>query len=203
MKLMVIIDGFGKPYEVGDIFKHRQITAVDPIQKTKKNNASPEELPTVTDHRHRSANQLYRQIQNPQNAQHRQIFLAKDIMSSPVTSCSPQQSLREVWTLLCEKRFRHLPVSPDGKKIIGIISDRDILKHAPPFDSNTTIRKIMTPRVLTSLPETNIRDLAKVFFKERVGCMPIINTQEEIQGIVTRSDILRTLTNHAPLELWG
>jgi acetoin utilization protein AcuB len=36
-----------------------------------------------------------------------------------------------------------------------------------------------------------------------IGAIPILNEQQKIEGIVTRGDLLRTLMNQAPLELWG
>jgi acetoin utilization protein AcuB len=56
--------------------------------------------------------------------------------------------------------------------------------------------------VLTAHPDTSIRDIARVFFEERIGAVPIVDRGETLVGIVTRSDILRTILNSAPLELW-
>ena len=51
------------------------------------------------------------------------------------------------------------------------------------------------------VPETEIRLIADVLIKERIGAMPIVDEKEKLVGIVTRSDILRTVVK-APLELW-
>jgi acetoin utilization protein AcuB len=59
----------------------------------------------------------------------------------------------------------------------------------------------MTSQVLTAHPDTSIRDIARVFFEERIGAVPIVDRGETLVGIVTRSNILRTILNSAPLEL--
>jgi len=60
----------------------------------------------------------------------------------------------------------------------------------------------MTDRVLTAHPDTEIRTIARVLFEERIGAMPIVNEAGLPKGILTRSDILRTVMNQVPFELW-
>jgi acetoin utilization protein AcuB len=51
-------------------------------------------------------------------------------------------------------------------------------------------------------PETLIREIVRVMFRERVGAMPIVNDTGRLKGIITRSDILRALMRHTALELY-
>ena len=64
------------------------------------------------------------------------------------------------------------------------------------------IQGLITERVLVASPDTEIREVAKILFEHRIGAMPVISSSERLVGIITRSDILRTLVNRAPLELW-
>jgi CBS domain-containing protein len=100
---------------------------------------------------------------------------------------------------------------------VGIVSDRDLLatrgegpaavdRPDASDDANggadTTIRAITKTRVLTASRETAIRQIAFVMIEQRIGAMPIIDESGHLEGIITRSDILRAVVNQAPLELW-
>jgi acetoin utilization protein AcuB len=137
-------------------------------------------------------------------------ILARQILKAPVVSLTPTASVAEAWELFCTRRFRHVPVLNRSGKIVGILSDRDVLREAencflsPPDKSASSalqVQHVMTSQVLTAHPDTSIRDIARVFFEERIGAVPIVDRGETLVGIVTRSNILRTILNSAPLEL--
>lgn len=141
--------------------------------------------------------------------QRRRLVFARDLMSSPVITIEHTKSVLEAWQAITTGRVRHLPVTNQGT-LVGIVSDRDLLRHFGNVDALDTrpvfqvpIVDLMEREVLTATPDTEIRVIAKVMFDESVGCLPIAAEDGTLVGIVTRSDILRALTTHAPLELWG
>ncbi len=138
---------------------------------------------------------------------------AHQIMSTPVTTLTPETSLLDAWALFRKTRYRHIPIVDDTGCLVGIVSDRDLLRYAavngriPPYDgdspeAHTPIATLMKPRVLTATPDTEIRQIARVLIEQHIGAMPIMDYAGRLRGIVTRSDILRALVTHAPLELW-
>jgi len=138
---------------------------------------------------------------------------AYQIMTSPVVTLSLDTTITQAWALFRERRFRHVPVVTKNRSIYGIISDRDLLRYAavngkvPPFPENaveakTSIESLIKTRVITASPDTEIRQIARMLFEQRVGAMPIVLDSGQLEGMITRSDILRTIVNHAPLELW-
>ena len=79
------------------------------------------------------------------------------------------------------------------------------IKHPSPgatVSPTPDVRDIMATPVLTAHADTEIREIARVLFEERIGAVPIVDSQGQLVGMVTRSDILRTIMNHAPLDLW-
>jgi len=139
-------------------------------------------------------------------------ILAKQVMTSPVVWIDRKDSMGEAWKLFHHRRFRHVPVVTSDERIVGILSDRDLWREAAGIHkhpsaeavalSNLTVQDIMTDRVLTAHPDTEIRTLARVMFEERIGGMPIVNEGGTPLVIITRSDILRTVMNHVPFEWW-
>ena len=94
-----------------------------------------------------------------------------------------------------------------------MISDRDILKvlagisndsdeTTPLSLQKSTVETSMRQEVLAAQPDTTIREVARTMFEERLGAMPVVDENQDLIGIVTRSDILRTVMTRAPLELW-
>lgn len=139
-------------------------------------------------------------------------ILATQVMTSPVVSIGLDASMSESWKLFHQRRFRHVPVVNKDQQIVGILSDRDLWREAAGIHthpeaeslalSDLTVQAIMTDRVLTAHPETEIRTIARVMFEERIGAMPIVSEVGTPLGIITRSDILRTVMNQVPFELW-
>ena len=143
----------------------------------------------------------------------RPAILASQIMASPVVILPPEATVAEAWELIRTKRFRHVPVVSHENKLVGIISDRDLLLEAGNICSTishqdnagqeqTTIQGLIRRKVLTASPDTGIREIARILFEERIGSMPIVDDKGMLVGIITRSDILRTIINNAPLDLW-
>lgn len=138
---------------------------------------------------------------------------AHQIMTSPVVTLYQETTITQAWTLFRERRFRHVPIITRDRKIYGILSDRDLLRFAavsgkvPPYADNGPeasmgITSLIKTRVITASQDTEIRQIARILFEQRIGVMPIVSEAGLLEGLITRSDILRTLVNHAPLELW-
>jgi CBS domain-containing protein len=136
-----------------------------------------------------------------------EILFVREIMTKGVVTLPPTSSISEVAQLFSEHRYRHVPiVSPDGQ-VIGLISDRDVLKHQAKSSNRDRdkepVSTIMVSEVLVATPDTFIRDAARTMFEEKIGSLPIIQGDNTIAGIVTRSDIMRALIVHGPVRIWA
>ena len=162
---------------------------------------------------HRSqARKAYKRV-NTLPSEREPAIAAHQIMSSPVVSLPVNASIVEAWQLFRERRFRYVPVLSTTGKLIGILSDRALLRYAattgnvPPYPANspqaqTSIETLVKLQVMTATPDTRIREIARLMMEKHLGAMPIMDRYDNLVGIITRSDILRTVVNHAPLELW-
>lgn len=137
-------------------------------------------------------------------------LLAKDLMTTPVITLASDATLLEAWALMTRRAFRHLPISSVHGTLVGMVSDRDLIRHAPDLviagiqstAARQPLANIMSPRVLSATPTTDIREIARVMMDERVGALPILDTDRRPIGIISKQDLLRGLANHGPLELW-
>jgi acetoin utilization protein AcuB len=136
-------------------------------------------------------------------------ILAQDIMNTPVTGITATTTVTDAWTLMRTHGFRHIPVVSGDQALIGIISDRDLLRYANILERGergplpASVGQIMTTRVLAATAASEIREVAQVMLLERISAMPIIDELRRPVGMVTVTDILRAIVNRAPLELWS
>ncbi len=128
-------------------------------------------------------------------------MVVKNHMKSDPVTAKKEDSFRYALKLIRKEGIRHLPVL-DGKKVVGIVTDRD-LRQAAPSPATTLevhelnyllerlkIEAIMTKKVVTVTPMTSLRDAAALLFSHKIGCLPVVE-HEELVGIITEGDILR------------
>ena len=132
------------------------------------------------------------------------IHRAKELMSTPVVSISPDQSIREAQDLLKEHGFHHL-VAVDNKNLpVGLVSDRDLLQaqiQDPSLDR--PISQVMTKNLMVATPDTLLFEVAWALRAHRIHCLPVIVETKELVGILTTGDILNALLKRADVELWA
>lgn len=138
-----------------------------------------------------------------------EVLRAGAVMTSPVITVTSDTAVGEVLEQFLAGDIRHMPVvSPDGR-LVGIVSERDILRHLAGINAtyktsskNTRVETVMIPEVLTADIDTDVRYVARLFVEQRVGALPIIK-DGQLQGIITRSDVLRAVMHNFSLELWA
>ena len=151
-----------------------------------------------------SAAESYQESGIKTNSIRDRVKYARDIMSQPVITLFDNNSVDDAQKLFKGKRFRHIPVVNRENNLVGIISDRDILKIEIEMGHGyrqTQLKEIMKHKVLTANNDADIRDIARVMLDEKIGSM-VITGAGKVTGIITRTDILRAVVHHAPLELW-
>lgn len=128
----------------------------------------------------------------------------ENIMNRDVVTLSLDERLKTVQELFSEQKFHHVLVVEDNE-LVGVVSDRDILKQLSPFlstgsertqDRSTLdkkIHQIMTRKPITVDKETPIEEAAEMFVKKNISCLPILTGEKEIIGIITLKDILKSL----------
>ncbi len=193
------VAGLSSPYSPGVIRNLRKTPPVEHVDAIQQVSSGKDEGA------HRVAESYERHLPA---FERKKALSAGDIMSSPVVSVEQTTVMAVVSDIMATKRFRHVPVINPQKKIVGILSDRDVLR----FNIKAAVNKldvqnvlastIMVSHVLTARPEAEIKEVVRVMFEERIGAMPIVNNSGEIIGIITRSDILRAVLTQGKLELW-
>jgi len=127
-------------------------------------------------------------------------MILEDIMKQDIVTLSPNNTIEDAITLLTLHKIRHIPIVDDNKKILGIISDRDIRDASPSILIHneqsdylkTQLTKIMTRNVITGSPLDFVEEAAAIFYECKISCLPV-ERQGKLIGIVTETDLLHTL----------
>jgi CBS domain-containing protein len=126
-----------------------------------------------------------------------------EIMNRDLVTVDKQASLRRARRILDQHRIRHLLVV-EGKRLVGIVTDRDLRQAAPSSKSPLTISErqefmdelkvleVMSRKLITASSTTTIREAAKVMVSEKIGCLPVVDGNQLV-GIVTQADLLEML----------
>jgi acetoin utilization protein AcuB len=208
-----IVEGVRMPIPLEFSSTQRQVKRVQQIEKEHKPQDNEEDSPHPKESvMQRMVEKTYRHSkQMPE--ERKQAVCASQIMTSPVITLEPDNTIEDVWNLILKQRFRHVPIVTKDKTIVGIVSDRDMLREIATMGAavssgvdrtgmQKSISSLIKTKVLTASPETEIREIAHILFEKRIGSMPILDENGRLIGIITRSDILRAIINHAPFDLW-
>jgi CBS domain-containing protein len=112
--------------------------------------------------------------------------------SHEIVTIGPEQTLREVVDILVSHNIGALPVLEDTGKLIGIISERDIIHHlsAKAVLGETAVRDIMTRKVIVGVPQDDVISVAHTMTENRFRHLPIVDGDKLI-GIISIGDILK------------
>jgi len=127
-----------------------------------------------------------------------------DIMSKKVVSVAMDDKLSTVKELFDRLKFHHLLVVESGK-LVGVVSDRDLLKALSPqlgtiaesekdaATLNKRVHQVMTRRPISLHPEASVLDAVNLFNTHRISCIPIVNIDCQPVGMLSWRDILNAL----------
>ncbi len=131
------------------------------------------------------------------------MLLVEDRMSKSPITIKRDDSFQTALNLLRQGGVRHLPVL-EGKKLVGILTDRDLRQASPSPATSLSIYEIkyllnkivvedlMVKDVITVPPATTIESAAKLLYEHKIGALPVVDEKEELLGIITETDILET-----------
>jgi CBS domain-containing protein len=129
----------------------------------------------------------------------RRTLTVSDLMTTAIITVRPDEAVREAHADMRMGAFRHLPVVDERGRLVGIVSDRDILRTlARPRD--TTIAEIMTRDPVTVVADRPAHIAAQIMLDRTIGAVPVVNEEGRLIGLVTQTDFL-DVARRALLEL--
>lgn len=139
----------------------------------------------------------------------------KDVMSKHVVAVNPSDSLHEALDLICENRVSALPVVDGRGHCVGILTTSDLIELTHELDDelqnlgrvdasrpqwlieqlvkalgSERVSEQMTPDVAAICPEATVPEAAALMLRNRVHHLPVVDSHNVLQGIVSTMDIL-------------
>jgi acetoin utilization protein AcuB len=131
------------------------------------------------------------------------MFVRDKMTANPVT-IQADASVPEALSLMRERKVRRLPALDLHGKLVGIVSEKDLL-YASPSPSTTLssweipsilsklkIERIMSKKVVTITEDTPLEEAARIMADQRIGGLPVLRGATLV-GIITETDIFRAL----------
>lgn len=122
-------------------------------------------------------------------------------MSSKLVTVEKDDSIGHVKDIFESTKFHHVLVV-EGKKLVGVVSDRDLLKQLSPFIGsesenhrdlatlNKRVHQIMSSELTTLTADDTVIDAVQIFNRKHFSCVPVVDENYNALGIISWRDIL-------------
>ena len=136
------------------------------------------------------------------------MLIGERMTPRPVTVLQTE-TISEALSLMREEKVRRLPVLDKNGKLVGVVSEKDLLYASPSpvtslsihelhyLLSKVTVKEVMTREVITVEENTPLEEVARIMVDNTIGCTPVMRAGQVV-GIVTETDIFKIL-----LEMMG
>ena len=144
----------------------------------------------------------------------------RDVMSTHVIAASKSAPYKQLAAMLRDQRVSAFPVIDDDEKVVGVVSETDLLtKEALEGSVPRTLQGLAPQRVLSQVngviaadlmskpavtigPDETVTSAARLMYNRRVKRLPVVNDDGKLIGIVTRSDVL-SVYSRPDLQIQG
>jgi CBS domain-containing protein len=126
------------------------------------------------------------------------------IMIEDPRTVLPQAPAIRAAQIMVQDRIRHLIVAENNGQVVGVLSERQVLKHFSPWLSRLylsgeaptapprfEVRQIMAEPAVTVTEDTSIRRAAGILGSKKIGCLPVVKDGDRLVGLVTAVDVLK------------
>lgn len=134
-------------------------------------------------------------------------YQAKDTMTNSLITIDWKASLTTAYELMKENNIRHLPVRNDEAVVVGMLSERDLLRamksdftkdHLVPaeytqFSAEAVVRDYMNWPVKTVSKKENLEQVVHKMLREKISSVLVIDQDQELVGIITTDDLISLL----------
>lgn len=119
-----------------------------------------------------------------------------------VKTINQERTIHAAIKILVEYNIGALPVLDDKGKMVGIISERDILRECAQREQllkKTRVKDVMTKKMITGFPDDEIEDSLSVMTKHRIRHLPIVS-QEQLVGIISLGDAVKAQLDEKEID---
>ena len=120
-------------------------------------------------------------------------MLVKDVMNPDPYLLYEDDTILSASRFMKEEKIRNLPVVDNKKKLVGLITLREIIETVFKNPEKILVKDAMIKHVISVKPDTPLKGAIEVMLQNKFGCLPIVDNENRLIGMVTESDLLKTL----------
>jgi CBS domain-containing protein len=132
-------------------------------------------------------------------------MLVQEVMTREPTTASRETTIKRAAEILAELHISSLPVLDDHGHVCGVVSEADLIREAFVPDARghmfaadhgdhsmpKSVEDVMTPHAITVHEGTDIADVAELMTSTGVKCLPVIDDDRGLVGVISRSDLVK------------
>jgi CBS domain-containing protein len=114
-------------------------------------------------------------------------MIAKDIMTRDIITVTPTMTVKNLAMTLIKNQISGAPVSAKNGKIVGVVSEADIVAK-----KGKDVRAIMSKKIISVDEQTPVEAIAQLMTTHKIKRLPVMRG-EQVVGIVSRADIVSAI----------
>ncbi|SFM93492.1 CBS and ACT domain-containing protein [Thermodesulforhabdus norvegica] len=126
-------------------------------------------------------------------------------MTTKLITITPDTPMLKAREIMDEHRISHLPVTDNKGRLLGLVTDRDLREAwASPASTlsvyeltyilqKVTVEGIMKKNLITATPDMTIERAALIMHDQKIGCLPVLSSDNRLIGIITTADLMAVL----------
>jgi len=112
-------------------------------------------------------------------------------MSTALITVRPRDTVERADLDMRLANIRHFPVVDERNKLVGVLSDRDLLRAFGVADrKHVVIAEIMTTRPITVTEDVSAAEAVELMLEHKIGCLPVVSDDGHMVGLITETDFL-------------
>ncbi|HEX6290365.1 MAG TPA: CBS domain-containing protein [Herpetosiphonaceae bacterium] len=122
------------------------------------------------------------------------MLFVRDRMMTPPKTITQETLFNTALQIMRSGTIRRLPVVDPQGRLLGIVTERDLLRVADHyFQAAIPVDEFMVRQVVTTTPEMPLVDAASLMVANKVGGLPVLDPARRVIGLITVTDIFSTL----------
>ena len=114
-------------------------------------------------------------------------MIAKDIMTRDVITVNPAMTVKSLAMMLIKNQISGAPVADKVGKIVGVVSESDIVAKR-----GKDVKSIMSKKIISVGEQTPVEEIARMMTTHHIKRLPVMN-DGKVVGIVSRADIVSAI----------
>lgn len=125
-----------------------------------------------------------------------------DLMTQDVEKLTSEDSVLDAYDLMAERHFRHLPIVDEDDTLVGLVTERDLLRHVlaqvedmPLSEQRRVLKNITLAEVMSTDPDfaspsDDLATAGRTLLEQKYGCLPVCEG-DKLVGILTEADFVK------------